>query len=365
MTGEARAQSPSGSPFQPSLTDPRHVAALHRARSEPADNAGDDRAAIRRGRDRLRLHRRARQEKEDQEKVRRAASASAATAAVARSAAGGDGHGGAPQIKVRATYADVYKPPDAPVRRPLCRCSDPYEPLGVRVGSFLLKPSIEIDARLRQQSRRTSRTASRRASPRWRRAACRSRDWDAPRIPRRPARQLLRIRQGFFAERVRWSTARPSRASMCRATPRSTSRTGCSCRPIIPAARTCRLASPSCRPTWPTARPLGVTQSINHLELTAKASVDQTKYQNTELIDGEKSSNQDRDYTQYGGARARRLRGVPGREAVRRGRRRHPQARSAIRPRRLSARLDGADAQGRHHLRDHQQAHRREFRSAT
>ncbi len=58
---------------------------------------------------------------------------------------------------------------------------------------------------------------------------------------------------------------------------------------------------------------------------------------------------------------ARQLRGVPGRQAVRRGRRRHPQARSAIRPRRFPARLAGADAAGRHHLRISRKADRRDF----
>ena len=39
----------------------------------------------------------------------------------------------APQIAARATYANVYKPPDAPVRRPLPPNTDPYEPVGVRI----------------------------------------------------------------------------------------------------------------------------------------------------------------------------------------------------------------------------------------
>ena len=47
---------------------------------------------------------------------------------------------------------------------------------------------------------------------------------------------------------------------------------------------------------------LGLTQDFNHLELSAKASYDRTKYQDSKLTDGETSSNHDRDYTQYGGA---------------------------------------------------------------
>ena len=47
---------------------------------------------------------------------------------------------------------------------------------------------------------------------------------------------------------------------------------------------------------------LGLTQSFNHLDLTAKASVDRTKYDESKLTDGTTSSNHDRDYSQYAGA---------------------------------------------------------------
>ena len=42
------------------------------------------------------------------------------------------GQTAAPQIAARATYANAYKPPDAPLRRPLPPNTDPYEPVGVR-----------------------------------------------------------------------------------------------------------------------------------------------------------------------------------------------------------------------------------------
>ena len=48
------------------------------------------------------------------------------------------GQTAAPQIAARATYANAYKPPDAPLPRPLPLNTDSYEPVGVRVGSFLL-----------------------------------------------------------------------------------------------------------------------------------------------------------------------------------------------------------------------------------
>jgi hypothetical protein len=47
---------------------------------------------------------------------------------------------------------------------------------------------------------------------------------------------------------------------------------------------------------------LGLTQDFNHLQLSAKASCDRTKYQDSKLTDGSTSSNHDRDYTQYAAA---------------------------------------------------------------
>ena len=54
------------------------------------------------------------------------------------------GHANAPQIAARAPYAEAYRPPDAPLRRPRVPIEDAYEPLGLQVGSFMLRPSFEI-----------------------------------------------------------------------------------------------------------------------------------------------------------------------------------------------------------------------------
>jgi hypothetical protein len=45
----------------------------------------------------------------------------------------------------------------------------------------------------------------------------------------------------------------------------------------------------------------GVTHDFNRLEVTAKATVDRTQYQDSSLTDGETSSNADRNYNQYAG----------------------------------------------------------------
>ena len=45
----------------------------------------------------------------------------------------------------------------------------------------------------------------------------------------------------------------------------------------------------------------GVDQNFNRLEIAAGATIDRTSYQNSTLTDGETSSNDDRDFNQYGG----------------------------------------------------------------
>ena len=46
---------------------------------------------------------------------------------------------------------------------------------------------------------------------------------------------------------------------------------------------------------------LGVDQSFNRLQVSAGATVDRTVYTNSKLTDGTSTSNDDRNYNQYGG----------------------------------------------------------------
>lgn len=62
----------------------------------------------------------------------------------------------APQIAVRNAYANVYKPPDAPVRRRPPPDPDPFGPVGVRIGSFLLRPALEVGYGVDSNPNRTS-----------------------------------------------------------------------------------------------------------------------------------------------------------------------------------------------------------------
>ena len=67
----------------------------------------------------------------------------------------------------------------------------------------------------------------------------------------------------------------------------------------------------------------GIGQRFNRFDLSLKGDAERTVYQDSQLTDGTTASNDDRDYNQYGGT----LRGgyelIAGRQAVRRGQRRH------------------------------------------
>ena len=211
-----------------------------------------------------------------------------------------EGHTSAQQIKVRAPYADAFKPPDAPPRRPAPPPQDAYEPLGIRVGSFLLKPALEVT---------------------------RGYDNNPSHVPNGPSsgytvvEPTLKMQsqwsqhefgldlRGSYSDYDKLSSMnRPlldtkahtridvSRDTAINAEARLFLSTDYPGSPNLPVGFAKLPVFTSYGVTT------GLTQRFNRLELTAKASVDQTRYQQTLLVDGSTSSNQDRDFNQYGGA---------------------------------------------------------------
>ena len=290
-------------------------------------------AAVGRRRNRFRFHRRDRQKQ------------------------AADEHDSAPQIKVRAPCANTYKPPDAPVRRPSVPLQDAFEPIGLRVGSLLLKPSLDVtrghDSNPTHQPNGKG-SAFTTVEP----ALKLQSDW---------ARHEFRVDlRGAFSNYdsqsqlnapladaksfARFDVTRDTKINLDSRFFLSTDYPGS---PNLPAD----IAKLPIYTSY--GNTLGLTQSFNHLDLTAKASVDRTKYDESKLTDGTTSSNHDRDYSQYAGAARASYEVFPGGQAVRRSWRRHPQARPAVRPQRLSARLPVDHAQGGFDLLDHPQAHRR------
>lgn len=211
------------------------------------------------------------------------------------------GHGSAPQIKDRAAYADAYKPLNTPVRRPLPPNADPYEPLGLRVSTFVVKPAIEVT---RGYDTNPSRSST-----------------GGPSSGYTVVEPTLKIQsnwsrheygldlRGSFADYDKEASLnRPlldaksrSRIDVTRDTIINTESrlfisTDYPGSPNLPVGFAKLPISTSYGST------VGLTQRFNHLELSAKASVDRTQYQATPLVDGTSSSNQDRDFDQYGGA---------------------------------------------------------------
>jgi hypothetical protein len=207
------------------------------------------------------------------------------------------GQTSAPQVAARNAYANIYKPPDAPVRRPLPRNIDPYEPLGVRAGEFLLRPSIEAGYGFDTNPNRTPsgpRSAFWQVSPEvlakseWSRhevgATLRGSyiSYDKSAVDDRPAADT-KVYGRFDATRdLRFEGE--GRFLLGTDNPGS---------PNLQAG----LAKLPIFTIW--GFTTGVAQRFNRLDLSLKGSIDRTEYADSELTDGSTVSNQDRNYYQY------------------------------------------------------------------
>ena len=210
-----------------------------------------------------------------------------------------DGHGAAPQIAARASYADVYMSQDAPRRRPLRRVQDPFEPVGVRAAGFLLRPALEVT---------------------------RGHDSNADRVPNGRSSGFTVIAPELL---VRSEWARHELSANLRGSYTNYDNIPFLNRPAvdsrvngrIDASRDTRVdlegrfllstdnpGSPNLQadlaklPIFTTVGgSAGLTQRFNHLELMGKGNVDRTTYRDSKLTDGSTFSNEDRDFNQYGG----------------------------------------------------------------
>jgi hypothetical protein len=206
----------------------------------------------------------------------------------------------AQQIPARAPYADAYRPPDALPRRPLVPVQDPYEPLGIRAGAFLLRPSIEVTRGYDtnpahipngKPSGYTLFEPAVKVQSQWSRheAGLDLRgsysEYDKDSSLNRPMIDA----KGHTRIDVSHDTAINTEARYLLSTDYPGS-------PNLPVGF---VKLPIFMSYGATA---GLTQRFNHLELTAKGSVDRTTYEDSKLVDGETSSNHDRDFNQYGGA---------------------------------------------------------------
>jgi hypothetical protein len=304
LVAGASAQSVTSSPLQPTLTDPLYAPRFERAGEPPApprvaappaqpppsaagDIGFDSTGSLRK----------------KKKKAKRKPGAphpapSSFVALHARTEQAG-GHTVAPQIAVRASYAEAYRPPDAWPRRPLPPVTDPYEPAGLRVGTFVLRPSIEFTRGFDSNPARVPNGAGSYFSAVETALKLRS-QWSRHEYG-------ADLRGSFTGYDTQASSNRPqleartfSRYELTRDT-----RVDLESRFYLstdyPGSPNLQAGLAKLPIYYSYGSTAGLTHRFNRLELTVKGSADSTRYSDSQLTDGTTSSNRDRDYDQYGG----------------------------------------------------------------
>ncbi|MBX9829579.1 MAG: outer membrane beta-barrel protein [Xanthobacteraceae bacterium] len=302
----AHAQSPTTTPFQPSVTDPRNAnrfsAPLIRTREAIAREAAP---AIPTGAGETGFDTTGAIAKKKKNKPNSTPKPGAPRLppppppkppGPPQAAAG---HTLAQQIPAREPYSNAYRPPDAPPRRKLVPIGDPYEPLGIRAGTFLLRPSIDVT---RAYDTNPGRTSTGQPS------------WYTVVEPALKARSQWSVHEAGADIRgtYSWFDTQPSlnrpmldakafarfdasRDLAFNIEGRYFLSTDYPGSPNVPAD----VAKLPIFHTYGTT--LGLTRRFNRFEIAAKATVDRTEYQDSQLTDGTTSSNRDRDFNAYGG----------------------------------------------------------------
>jgi len=295
---DACAQSSDASPFAPSLTDP---GAAQRFKTDPATRttatAAPSTSAGETGSDSTTAIAKKKKKKPKPGEPHPPPPPPPAPTGAPQAAGG---HTSAQQIGERAPYADAYRPPDALPQRPRPPLKDAFDPIGIRIGSFVLKPSIDVT---RGYETNPSHVPGGKPSgfTNVEGAAKLQSDWSRHEFG-------LDLR-GSYAEYDSNSTlSRPmldtkahgrydiNRDTSVNAEARYLLSTDYPGSPNVPVGFAKLPISESYGST------LGLTQRFNRLELSAKATADRTQYESTPLLDGTSSSNKDRDYDQLGGA---------------------------------------------------------------
>ena len=310
LVREARAQSSDTSPFQPALSDPRNpqrfgaMASTASSTLRPQSStdvvtpsAADSTGAT--GFDSTGVTRKRKVAKRRPGEPWPRRSAPSAPYGAPQQVGG---HTTAPQFAARAPYANAYRPPDALPRppRPAPPSGDPFEPLGIRAGGFILRPGIEVTRAYDSNAERVisgSPSAYTMVAPE---LLVRS-QWAVHEL-------TATLRGNYSAYDSVATLNRPS------ADARVNGR--------IDATRDLRYdlegrfllgtgnpGSPNLQaglarfPIYTTlGTTLGATQRFNRLELSVKGTFDRTVYQASHLTDGTTSSNDDRNYDQFGAA---------------------------------------------------------------
>jgi hypothetical protein len=207
------------------------------------------------------------------------------------------GNTSAPQSAARAAYANAYKPLDAPLRRPLPPNTDPYEPTGLRVGSFLLRPSLEVGYGSDSNPNRTQNGPSSNFTQVLGDVQIKS-EWT-----RHELGATLRGSYNAYASQSEVNRPTADTKVFGRYDMTRDLRFEGEGRFLL---GTDNPGSPNLQaglaklPIYTTlGATAGVAQRFNRLDLAVKGSFDRSTYQNSELTDGTSVSNADRNYNQY------------------------------------------------------------------
>lgn len=207
----------------------------------------------------------------------------------------------APQFSLRAPYADIYRPSDALPRppRPFKPPSDPFEPLGIRAGSFVLKPAIEVT---RGFDTNATRVPNGQSSPFWLVAPelLVKSDWTSHEVGATLRGSLSNYDDTPIANRPQVDSKVYARLDVAR-----DKRVDIEARFLL---GTDYLYSPNVTaglsrlPIYTTfGGSLGYTQRFNRLELMVRGGIDHTTYEDSLFTDGSTFNNHDRDYNQFSG----------------------------------------------------------------
>jgi hypothetical protein len=206
--------------------------------------------------------------------------------------------GGPPTIQpVDGTALAALPVIQTPPRRPLPLDEKPFDPIGVQVGSFVLRPALEV-------TRGYDTNASRGTPP--------EHSWFwvvAPELQVNSnwARHELtaNLRGSYITYDTAHSLDRPDVNAKVNGRIDVTSLTRIDLEGRLVVA-TDRPGSPNIQadlarlPIYQTlGATAGIGQRFNRFEVIAKGGVDRTRYQASQFVDGSTEGNDDRDYTQY------------------------------------------------------------------
>ena len=199
-----------------------------------------------------------------------------------------------------ASVGPPYAPPYAPPARgkPKPPGLDPYEPLGIRAGSFILRPAIDVSGGYDSNPGRDVKPQGSWfyvVAPELQAKS----DWE-----RHEFRAKLRGSYTGYTERS--SLDRPFFESVLDGRIDVTKQTRVELQNRFqysadsPGSPNFQAGLAKLTPFTNIGGTAGLFHSFNRLEIGAKASVDRTRYQDSELTDGTSASNKDRDFSAYG-----------------------------------------------------------------